>query len=61
RYRVRKQVIGTDNDLVDGATVTEASTNLNTFPSGARVRVEVSAVNEAGESAPSQAVEALAP
>ncbi len=61
RYRVRKQVIGTDNEFVDGATVTETNANLNTFPSGARVRVEVSAVNEAGESAPSQAVEALVP
>jgi hypothetical protein len=34
---------------------------MNTFPSGAKVRVQVVAANEAGDSAPSQIVEATVP
>jgi hypothetical protein len=61
RYRLRKQVVGTDADFVDGPTVTDLAVNMNTFPSGAKVRVQVVAANEAGDSVPSETVEATVP
>lgn len=61
RYRIRKQVVGVNADYVDAATVTELNTNLNTFPSGAQVRLKVAALNEAGEGPESAVIEAVAP
>ncbi|MBI3414566.1 MAG: fibronectin type III domain-containing protein [Verrucomicrobia bacterium] len=61
RYRVRKQVVGVNADFVDAVTVTELNANLNTFPSGAQVRLKVTALNEAGEGPESDVVEAVAP
>ena len=61
RYRVRKQVVGLNTDFVDAVTVTELNANLNTFPSGAQVRLKVAALNETGEGPESDVVEAVAP
>jgi hypothetical protein len=41
--------------------LTEAEANLNTFTSGATVKVEVTAVNSTGESLPSEPVEQVVP
>ena len=61
RYRVFKQVVGADNEFLLAATVTDSDADLNTFASGARVHVRVSAVNARGESLPSEAVELQVP
>ena len=61
RYRVYKQVIGVDDEFVLAATVEDSDADLNTFASGAQVRVRVASVNEAGESLPSQIVEQQVP
>jgi len=61
RYRVFKKVVGVDNEFVFAATVTDTESNLNTFTSGQLVRVRVTAVNDAGESLPSDSVEQTAP
>jgi hypothetical protein len=60
-YHVFKQVVGVDADFVLAKTVTDAEANLNTFTSGATVRVEVTAVNSTGESLPSAPVEQVVP
>jgi hypothetical protein len=57
RYRVRKQVVGVDSEFVDGPTVSGTTVDLNTFNSGSIVRVQVTAINEAGETQPSTVVE----
>ncbi len=61
RYRVYKKVVGVDSEFVLVATVTDTELNLNTFTPGQVVRVRVSAVNDAGESLPSETVEATVP
>ena len=61
RYRVFKRVVGVDTDFVLAATVTDTESNLNTFTPGQIVRVRVTAVNDAGESLPSDAVEQTVP
>ncbi len=61
RYRVYKQVVGVDNDFVLATTVADSDADLNTFTSGAHVRVKVSALNARGESQPSEIVEHQVP
>src|ERR1051325_2378349 len=61
RYRVYKQVVGVDNDFVLAKTVEDSDADLNTFASGARVRVQVTSLNARGESQPSEAVEHQVP
>lgn len=41
--------------------MTDPSANLNTFTPGTRVRVRVTAVNDNGESSPSETVEQTVP
>ena len=41
-----------DNDFVLATTVTDSDADLNTFTSGAHVRVKVTALNARGESQP---------
>jgi hypothetical protein len=50
RYHVYKQVVEADAEFVLAATVTDSDATLTDLPSGATVRVRVTAVNEAGES-----------
>lgn len=61
RYRVYKKVVGVDNEFNLAATVTDTESNLNTFTPGQLVRVRVTAVNDAGESLPSDTVEQTVP
>ena len=61
RYRVYRQVVGVDNDFVLATTVTDSDADLNTFATGAHVRVKVTALNARGESQPSAAVEHVVP
>ncbi len=61
RYRVRKQVVGLDLDFVLAKTTSETEADLNTFQPGQRVRLEVSALNSAGESLPTDPVEHVIP
>jgi hypothetical protein len=61
RYRVYKKVVGVDNEFVLAATVTDTESNLNTFTPGQIVRVRVTAVNDAGESLPSDTVDQTVP
>jgi hypothetical protein len=52
---------GCDNEFVLAATVTDTESNLNTFTPGQIVRVRVVAVNDAGQSLPSESVEQTVP
>ena len=61
RYRVFKQVIGTDANFVPAATVNDSDATLTGFTTGATVRIQITAVNDAGESQPSAAVEIVVP
>jgi hypothetical protein len=61
RYHVYKQVIGVDDDFVLAKTVTDSDADLNTFASGSNVRVRVTALNDSGESQPSEVVEQAVP
>lgn len=60
-FRVYKQVVGQPGDFVLAATVSDTDADLNTFASGAHVRVQVTAVNANGESQPSEPVEQVVP
>ena len=60
-YRVFKQVVGVDADFVPAATVSDSDATLTGLPSGATVRVRVTAVNDTGESQPSAVKEAVVP
>lgn len=57
RYRVWRQIVGTDTEFVSSSTVLDSDTSLSGLPSGATVRVRVSAANDAGESQPGPAAE----
>lgn len=61
RYRLYRKIIGVDSDYVAVKTVTELEADVNTMTSGQVVRIRVSAVNEAGESPLSDAVEMTVP
>ena len=58
RYRLWKQVVGTDANFMAADSVTDSDATLTGLPSGATVRVRVTAVNESSaESQPSEAAE----
>jgi hypothetical protein len=57
RYHVFKQVQGVDQDFVFALTANDTTADMNTFTSGAHVKVRVTSVNDAGESAPTEAIE----
>ena len=61
RYRVFKQVMGTDANFLPAATVNDSDATLTGFTTGATVRIQITAVNDAGESQPSAAVEIVVP
>lgn len=61
RYRVFRQIIGTDPDFVHVATVTDSDATVNSFTSGMTVKVRVTAANDAGESQPSAEVQIVVP
>lgn len=48
RYRVWKQILGVDPDFTVLVTVTESETTLTGQPSGATLKVRVTAINSAG-------------
>ncbi len=52
-YRVWKQVVGVDADPIAIGSPTDSDFTLTGLPSGATVKVYITAVNDAGESAPS--------
>ena len=58
RYRVFIQVIGTDANFRYVDTVTESNYLFTGLPSGATVKVRITAANDAGETAPSAEVQA---
>ena len=59
RYRVWIQIMGVDTEFRPVATVTDSDATLTGLGSGKTVKVRVTAVNDAGESAPSAVVEAV--
>jgi len=59
-FRVYKQVPGSE-EFVLAASVSDNDADLNTFTPGAHVKVRVTAVNDAGESQPSETVEQVVP
>lgn len=52
RYRYWRLIVGVDPDWVLGGTVYDSDATLADLPSGATVKVRVTSVNDAGESAP---------
>ena len=61
RYRVFRQIVGTDPDFVHVETVNDSDATVNSFSSGMTVKVRVTAVNDAGESAPSAEAQIVVP
>jgi hypothetical protein len=59
RFHVFKQVVNVDPDFVFVETVTDPTADLNTFTPGQHVKVQVTAVNDAGETQPTEPVEAV--
>lgn len=57
RYHVWKQVVGVDPDFVNVMTVTDSEAMLQDLPSGATVKVRITAVNDAGQSQPSDSAQ----
>jgi len=59
RYRVWVRVLTVDADFRAAATVTDSDATLTGLPAGKTVKVRVTALNDAGESTPSDEVEAV--
>lgn len=57
RYHVWKQVVGVDADFINVMTVTDSEAMLPDLPTGATVKVRITAVNDAGQSQPSDSVQ----
>jgi hypothetical protein len=57
RYRVLKQVVGTDPEWVPADTVEESAAQLTGVPSGATVKLQVVPVNGVGEGPASEVIE----
>jgi len=53
RYKVQKQIVGTDADWIETTQVTDSETTLANLPVGATVKVRILAANQAGDSLPS--------
>lgn len=60
RYRLLKQVVGTDADFVLADTVDESEAQLTGVPAGATVKLQVVPINGAGSGAASDVIELLA-
>lgn len=60
-YRVWKQVVGVDAAFVAVGSPTDSDFTLTGLPSGATVKVQVTAVNDAGESQPSTTQQLVVP
>ncbi len=58
-YRVWKKVVGVDTEFTAAASVSDSDATLTGLPSGATVEIQVTAVNDAGESVPSATVSAV--
>lgn len=58
-YRVFKQVVGTDADFVYATSPSDPNATLQGLPSGATVKVRVTAVNPKGETQPSEVAQAV--
>lgn len=61
RYRVWLQIVGTDPDFRNAVTRDESDATLTGLPSGATVKVKVTAANDAGEGPASAVVEIKVP
>ena len=61
RYRVSRQVIGSDLAFMAVVTVTDSAVSLNSMPSGATVNIRVTALNSAGESSPGANAQIVVP
>lgn len=59
RYRVWHQIVGTDLEFVATQTVNDSDATLTGLPSGATVRVQITAANDAGESQPGSFAEVV--
>ncbi|MBI3413808.1 MAG: fibronectin type III domain-containing protein [Verrucomicrobia bacterium] len=57
RYKVLKQVVGTDPDFVLATTVDDSDAQLTGVPSGATVKLQVVPVNGVGEGAASEVIQ----
>lgn len=60
-YRVWRQVVGVDAEFIAAGSPTDSDFTLGGLPSGATVRVRVTAVNDAGESGPSETKQITVP
>ncbi len=60
-YRVWKQVVGVDAGFVAAGSPTDSDFTLTGLPSGATVKVYLTAVNGAGESTPSETQQIVVP
>ncbi len=58
-YRVFKQTVGVDPDFIHVASPADPDRTIDGLPTGATVKVRVTAVNEIGETQPSDVVEAV--
>ncbi|MEK6262660.1 MAG: fibronectin type III domain-containing protein [Planctomycetota bacterium] len=55
RYHIWTQIVGVDSDFVNFMTASDTEALLQNLPSGATLNVRLTAVNDAGESQPSDA------
>lgn len=61
RYRVFQQIVGTDPEFVAVQTVNDSDATLSGLPTGATVRIQVTAANSEGETLPSATAEIVVP
>lgn len=61
RFRVFRKVAGQDDKFMAAASTAETAIELDNLTSGAHVQLYVTAINEAGESLPSDIVEVVVP
>lgn len=61
RYRVFKQIVGVDPNFIAAMTVSDSDATLSGLPVAATIRLQVTAVNDAGESQPSPTIDAVMP
>ena len=60
-YRVWKQVVGVDAGFIAVGSPTDSDFTLEGLPSGTTVKVQITAVNDAGESQPSETRQMVVP
>ena len=61
RYHVWLFLVGVDTAYRNVATVTDTASTLPNLPSGKTAKIQITAVNDAGESLPSAEVSAVVP